>query len=311
MSSKRYFDILGIPPTKNENLVKRAYRKKAMKYHPDRNPSAAAKDKFIQVTEAYEQILIALQQAKKPRNSTDRSTHKQSTHRRERYRPNEDRFHQKGPNQKTASEIREERIKEAQMRYENMKRKEELENERYYQKITNGKKWKRFKITMYACLFFALLFTIDQFILPTKTIEARISEKNVKLQYAGTGDEISSPVIFNNGQKAWISLNTIALEENNYLFLERTFFFKEIKSVKVWRYNDWYKYTPNYSIISTFPLIPLILLLPLLGYYIKGRTFYFSLLFNLTTYLMPVFIIVILISNDRWAHLITLGLLQQ
>lgn len=307
MSSRRYFDILGIPPTKNENLIKRAYRKKAMKYHPDRNPSAAAKDKFIQVTEAYDQIILALQQVKRSGNKTGSTTFRQTTQRQERSA--QERPQHRKTNQKTAAEVREDRIKEAQKRYENMKRREALENERYYQKITTGKRWKRFKITMYACTFFALLFTLDQFVLPTRTIGAKISEKNVNFKYAGESNEASSPVIFDNGQKAWISLSMIAMEETNYLFLERTFFFRDIKYVKVWRYNEWYRYTPDYSLISTFPLIHLTLLLPLLGFYIKGRTIYFSMLFNTTTYLMPVFLIAIMLSNDRWAHLITLGIL--
>jgi len=55
VSKRDYYDILGIERSADTNTIKRAYRKLAMKYHPDRNPddeSAAAN--FREVTEAYE-----------------------------------------------------------------------------------------------------------------------------------------------------------------------------------------------------------------------------------------------------------------
>ncbi len=56
MTTKRdYYEILGVDRNADENTIKRAYRKLAMKYHPDRNPDDAdAAEKFREVTEAYE-----------------------------------------------------------------------------------------------------------------------------------------------------------------------------------------------------------------------------------------------------------------
>ena len=299
MSTKRYFDILGISPTKDEKVVKKAYRKQVMKYHPDRNPSEVAKDKFIEITEAYERFLLILSHANKRPTNT--------------YRPSQDyaqSTNYKSTYQKTSTSTREERVEEARRRYEERKRKENLENERYFQKITTGKKWKLFKTIMYACTFFALFFTVDQFILPSKTIAAHIVEKNPSIRLSSAGYETTSPVVFNNGQKAFISTKFIALEEMNYMYLERTFFFKDIKNVKVWRDNKWYTYTPDFGMISNFPLTLVILLIPLFGFILKSKTLYFSLLFNVSFYLMPIVLIGILILNDRWAQLVTLGLLE-
>ncbi|MFZ6051127.1 J domain-containing protein [Halocola ammonii] len=49
-----YFLILGLNTSATERDIKLAYRKLAMRYHPDRNKSSGAKERFIQVNEAYE-----------------------------------------------------------------------------------------------------------------------------------------------------------------------------------------------------------------------------------------------------------------
>lgn len=56
MTAKRdFYEILGVDRSADEATVKSAYRKKAMQYHPDRNPgNAEAEEKFKEATEAYE-----------------------------------------------------------------------------------------------------------------------------------------------------------------------------------------------------------------------------------------------------------------
>jgi len=54
-TKRDYYEILGVEKGADTNTIKRAYRKLAMKYHPDRNKDDdAAADKFREVTEAYE-----------------------------------------------------------------------------------------------------------------------------------------------------------------------------------------------------------------------------------------------------------------
>ena len=53
MSTDDYYDILGISKTTNEKDLKKAYRKLALKYHPDRNKSKDAEDKFKEISTAY------------------------------------------------------------------------------------------------------------------------------------------------------------------------------------------------------------------------------------------------------------------
>ncbi|KAI3506514.1 hypothetical protein L1887_28875 [Cichorium endivia] len=56
MSEEDYYNILNVPKTVNDDDLKKAYRKLAMQWHPDKNPNNMyeAEAKFIQITEAYE-----------------------------------------------------------------------------------------------------------------------------------------------------------------------------------------------------------------------------------------------------------------
>ncbi len=55
MTSKRdYYDVLGVDKNATPAKLKKAYRKKALKYHPDRSESEDAEEKFKEVNEAYE-----------------------------------------------------------------------------------------------------------------------------------------------------------------------------------------------------------------------------------------------------------------
>ena len=56
MSNKRdYYEVLGVQKNATADELKKAYRKLALKYHPDRNPGdKEAEEKFKEAAEAYD-----------------------------------------------------------------------------------------------------------------------------------------------------------------------------------------------------------------------------------------------------------------
>lgn len=55
MAKRDYYEVLGVAKTATKDELKKAYRKKAMQFHPDKNPGdAEAEEKFKEAAEAYE-----------------------------------------------------------------------------------------------------------------------------------------------------------------------------------------------------------------------------------------------------------------
>ena len=55
MDYKDYYKVLGVAKKATEAEIKKAYRKLAQQYHPDKNPdNKTALDKFKEINEAYE-----------------------------------------------------------------------------------------------------------------------------------------------------------------------------------------------------------------------------------------------------------------
>ena len=59
MAKRDFYEVLGVPKNASDEEIKKAYRKLAMKHHPDRNQgdsAKAAEEKFKEAKEAYEML---------------------------------------------------------------------------------------------------------------------------------------------------------------------------------------------------------------------------------------------------------------
>ena len=55
MAKEDYYDLLGVSRDASETELKKAYRKLAVKFHPDKNPGdKEAEERFKQISEAYD-----------------------------------------------------------------------------------------------------------------------------------------------------------------------------------------------------------------------------------------------------------------
>ncbi len=72
MAKRDYYDVLEVAKSADADTIKKAYRKVAMKYHPDRNPdNPEAEDKFKEAAEAYEVLSDADKKARYDRYGHD------------------------------------------------------------------------------------------------------------------------------------------------------------------------------------------------------------------------------------------------
>lgn len=56
-NNARYYAVLGIPPNTDKTLIKKAYRKLVLQYHPDRNGGKSDAEKFRAIQEAYDALM--------------------------------------------------------------------------------------------------------------------------------------------------------------------------------------------------------------------------------------------------------------
>lgn len=270
---QKYFRVLGIAPTTDKAIIKKAYRKLAFKYHPDVNDSAEAQSKFVELTDAYD-ILLGVKKIVKRRVPGQPNPNQKST-------------------TKTAKEERDERIKAAKTRYKRAKEKELEEEARYYLNLISGWKWRFLKI--FSIISFILVFfLVLDFVLPTK------SELFVVHNFES--NDLSGQLHFNIG-------NTIHFFDVYQAIAIKTFPLIELNTTPI--FNDLKSFTflngpstgrvvePMFCYLYFFPLVVILLLVPLVTVLYKRPTPVFSVFHKISFYISPLLFLFICLSNWR------------
>lgn len=291
MSHAKYYKILGLPPGADQVAIRKAFRKLAMRYHPDKNPSASAQVKFIAITEAYE-ILTGKKSAPAGRVSNATNRQNQPT----------------TPTGTRKEKTHADRVREAKERQEAQAKREFEENERYFKLLTSGWRWKIIRWSAVVGAALSLLLIIEQF-LPNHFKPEKITHYDLNAN-PSSGAEIISIVQTDQNNTYWISrINYHLYEKHPNILVRSSWIFHEpIELISIGK-AEYLTYPTHYTFYSNFGIMVFLLLLPGLTVLIKNRTITFTILHQVSFYGINLLIVYFLLRNDHWAHLLTLGFL--
>lgn len=137
-----YYKILDLKPGATDAEIKKAYRRKAFEFHPDRNKTPGAHEKFIEITIAYEVLLSGKQVFTQSSYSSTTYTRQTSP------APDSEAY------KKWQQQAKERAEAQAKRRYEEFKKKNEAFKRRWYFPIIQ----LLILLSIFACGSLALLF---------------------------------------------------------------------------------------------------------------------------------------------------------
>lgn len=280
MIGNQYYNVLGLPFGANEQLIKKRYKELAKKYHPDRNSSPDAHKKFIEINEAYIYLVFknkiqvkSLQEQQKDR---------------------EDEI-QKAYREKAWQYVREKKIRD------------EEELQAFYHSLRIGWKWFAFKTVSILCAIIVVVMFIDYF-LPTQAIPEVVTEYSNDI-YQSVGAHDISLIKTSSGKNLWTNdyFNS-DFNYNPFFILESTQIFQNPIKAKIYSGNQYFEIPIHFTVYwAQFVLSPF-LLFPLFIYFYKKNDAFFVIGHYLTRYVTGILVGLYLLTEDRWFHLITLGI---
>lgn len=295
VGKEKYFRILGIQPTTDQNIIKKAYRKKALKYHPDKNKSPDAHFLFIEITEAYE----ILSGQKKIRTATG-TTYKA----------------------KTKEEVFAEKVKAAKERWKYQQAAEARKDREYYQRVAFGWKWKVFQLlAVYTAVFSSLL--ICDYFLDGRQVSYNVNDKEVIIDPYSKIVSINSERFVVDNHEFWLKKGKMPIRMNH------SYLFDDMKSISIMMTPlPAYKYGSHsdkrmrkyinfenaelftaicyYSVYGVFPVLHLMLFVPLILVILKRPTLRFNVWRLVSLWIIFPVVTYFTFSNDRIFNLIDL-----
>ncbi len=271
--SKAY-EVLGLTPEADLDQVKKAYRRLALRYHPDLNSDPQAHERFLLVKKAYDVILTA--DKKWSEFDFKKASSKPA-------KANRD------PARKNMS--REEAIKTAR---EKARKYEAMRMQREAREFSKFKRSVLYPWTMgmsYLSLVFFFLILIDAFVV-NRTHEGFVVEKSPIVFHAmGMEATTGYELVLKGGEKVVLGTEPAnRISVNSYVSLAETFIFRDVP--KIWVVDEDFRSfevdgfnKPPYLFFLLFIAVPILVLIvdkPSAVFYSAGAfARYFSVIFIL------------------------------
>jgi hypothetical protein len=281
--------ILGVHAQASEQEIKKAYRKAAMRYHPDRNPDEHARDQFIEVHEAYEVLTnpnhVSLDQAApKARQSYKEDIRKQAEYYTQRTYG--------------SGQSYEERYRQAREAYDQaFERKSQEIYLRFFEDYKSGWKRKFVRILSVISTLLALLFIADYY----------LPQKDEVVFTAFQVDYVNSYYTLEiDGRQIDVPIKVYAqfMDKNYFVHYSQTTLFRDFKEIKLYGTHGLADITPR-TPVTTFPLVPLLLLFPIMSFLIERPTFNFTFfVVHINIYIVPLVIVGLLLGGMRVLRLL-------
>ncbi len=250
---EKYYEILELRKGSSKEQVKRAFRRKALLLHPDRNPGKNTSLEFLKVVEAYDALYNGV------------IAHKTST---------EDL-------KKKEKEEKEERLKKAKAKArEAMRERREVERA-FYRRIVNGFIMKYAYFQAFIFLLFSV-FTFFNYFMPYQKVESYVQSKNM-LYYYHLEEERAFISVCGNSYRTSIS-EFFGVKRGDPVTLNISFLFKDVMSVEFeTKDGEMASVSPYESLYTFFPLMPILMLIPFLNllYKTPNVRFYLLLFLNI------------------------------
>lgn len=285
----KYYKILGLQPGASKEQIKKAYRKSAMKYHPDKKDGDP--EKFLLIFEAYE-CLTTTSESKSIVSDyefyANQSSRKETTVKRGKKKYSPEEF--------------EEKLKWAKQKYQDKRYQEAIDDDKFFKSLTTGWKFKYFVFLVVISTALSFTFLLDNLMKPVKN-DSYITYKDTMGEHNVPSQDVRYVII--DDQSLFIQLKDFPVIFNNdYVITYKSPIFNEIKSIEARNpFGDIVEISPKFSVVSTFPLVVILLLLPLLVIFYKRRNPFFIFLYITCAFVFPLIISILLIVNNRFIEL--------
>lgn len=299
MTKSEALKILRLSGNPSKEAIKKAYRKMAMRYHPDVNKKADAKTTFIRIHEAFEYLnnpskFTQPHTTSKPNTNssphTRSSAQRQATHRDPYYTRNQN------PYDRESFEARYERAQRAAEEAYNTK-SQKIYNAIFHKFMQNKLHQNWVKGVAIFSLLLGLLLFIDFISIPIN-----------KLTYVEWSNDLAS-----GGNSYFINFDQREIEVSRRFYLsyknesaavqyETTPIFKDLRSIFIILKdgNSKVSYDGYFSITDFYPMLFLFLFYPIYGLFYKRPTFkYIWYQIYGTTYVVPALLLFILLYDYR------------